>query len=93
MRVWDGKKGDTHDINPYRRVRCIKVCRSPFLIPTIYFPLIPLLLSHLFQKLKGEGRSLTCIQLARMEVIAGTVDGKVLVWWIQTGEIMKTIKV
>jgi hypothetical protein len=28
-----------------------------------------------------------------MEVIGGTLDGYVLVWWLSTGEIMRSMKV
>lgn len=45
------------------------------------------------QRLYGNGTGITCVGFNKMEVIAGTLDGHVLVWWINTGDIMRDIKV
>lgn len=50
-------------------------------------------LAWVMQRLRGRGVGLTCVGFNKMEVIAGTLDGRILVWWISTGDIMRDIKV
>lgn len=44
-------------------------------------------------RLKGHEVPVTCVKFGQVEVLSGDVRGRIFIWWMQTGEILRKCQV